>query len=441
MSLPGQGSADADPLRSAELAHVQRRSLGTLASAQVLGAVGMSSGIAVAALLAAEVGGSASLSGLANTAQVLGTALLTAPVAALMARRGRRPGLLLGYGLAFIGAGLIVLAASLGQFPLLLLGALLLGAATTAGNQARYAATDLAPAARRQTHLSLVVWAATVGAVVGPNLVGPGARVAESLGLPPLAGPFLFAAAGFLLAGAAVWGLLRPDPLLTARSLEVAGSPRPTSLRRGWSVIAALPQARFGTLAITAGHMVMVAVMVMTPLHMRGSAHEGHGLDAVAGHAGHGADVEVIGFVISVHILGMYALSPLFGHLADRWGPRPVVGLGSVLLLAACALSGFSPQGWSWTLLVGLLLLGLGWSATLVAGSGTIAGALATHDKAAGQGAADITMGLGGAAAGALAGVIVGGLGYGWLCAVAAVVAALLGVASARRPGLVSLEQ
>lgn len=409
---------------------LQRRTVTTLMSTQVLGGIGVASGIAVAALLAAEISGADHLSGLANTAQVLGTALLTAPVVALIATRGRCIGLLLGYGLAILGAALIVLAAVLGWFLLLLAGAALFGASTTAGNQARYAAIDLAPASHRGRHLSLVVWAATIGAVAGPNLVGPGARVAERLGLPPLTGPFLLSGVGFALAALVLATYLRPDPLLTARALADAASdaaPQAASgsVRHGLSVIRGIAAARLGAAAIAAGHAVMVAVMVMTPMHM----HHGH------------AEVEVIGFVISIHILGMFGLAPVFGYLADRFGPRAVVLAGVVLLVAACTLAGLSDTGWSLGLLAGLFLLGTGWSATMVAGSGQLAGAVPVHDRSAAQGAADIIMGLCGAAAGALAGLVVGSWGYGWLCLLAAGVALALGAYTLRPARVVSLSR
>lgn len=424
--------ADADRL--------QARTVGTLMASQVLGGIGVASGIAVAAIVAAEVSGSDALSGLANTTQVLGAALFTIPVAALMAARGRRPGLVLAYALGALGAALAVLAMQTSSFALLLVGTAFFGAATTANNQARYAAADLAAPHRKGRDLSLVVWATTLGSVAGPNLIGPGKVVAGWLGLPPLAGAWLFAAVGFLLALAWLALRMRPDPLLTARELAarpLAGSagtgagPAPTpvpshgSVRAGVRALRASPQALLGAVAMTAGHVVMVAVMVMTPLHMR------HGQ----------AEVEVIGFVISLHILGMFGLAPVAGYLTDRWGPRAVVLLGVGLQLLACLLAGLSPAGWSLGLAAGLMVLGLGWSATMVAGSSLVAAALPLTSRAAGQGAADLVMGLSAAAAGALAGVVLATLGYAVLCLLAAAAALALGAYALSRPALVSLNR
>lgn len=418
------------PPDTAGVQALQHRTVGTLMTSQVLGGVGVASGIAVAALMAAEISGRDDLSGLANTTQVLGGALITIPIAALMAARGRRVGLVAAYLIGTVGAALAITAAVLGNFPLLLLGTALFGASSTANSQARYAAVDLAPPKRRGRHLSLVVWATTIGSVLGPNILGPGKALAESVGIPPLAGAWLFSAAGFLVAALVLSVLLRPDPLLTARALAdhsatdhpvvapVAGTVArvPTvrqrgSIAHGLRQILASPVLRLGTLAVTGGHVVMVAVMVMTPIHMA------HG----------DAQVEVIGFVISMHILGMYGLSPVAGYLTDRWGARPVILGGVLIQVAACVLAALSVAGWSVGLLAGLFLLGLGWSCTMVAGSGLIAAGSTVADRAAVQGASDLVMGLSAAAAGALAGVVVQHLGYDWLGAAGAVIAVALG--------------
>ncbi|WP_256839379.1 MFS transporter [Ornithinimicrobium faecis] len=418
MTHPGDqtGSTPAPPLPP-EIHALQTRTVGTLMSSQVLGGVGVASGIAVAALMAAEISGRDDLSGLANTSQVLGGALITIPIAALMAARGRRVGLVTAYLIGTVGAALAITAAVLGSFWLLLLGTALFGASSTANSQARYAAVDLAPPSRRGRHLSFVVWATTIGSVLGPNILGPGQALASSLGIPPLAGAWLFSAAGFLLAALVVSLALRPDPLLTARALADHGTPTGPRVRQrgsmahGLRVILASPAILLGTLAVTGGHIVMVSVMVMTPIHM---AH---------GHA----EVEVIGFVISMHILGMYGLSPVAGYLTDRWGARPVILAGVVIQVTACVLAALSQAGWSLGLLAALFLLGLGWSCTMVAGSGLIAGGSSVQDRASVQGASDLTMGLSAAAAGALAGVVVQYLGYDWLGGLGALVALSLG--------------
>lgn len=408
-------------------AGAQRRTIATLVVTQALGGVGSSLGIAVSSLLAAEIVDDETLSGLPQTAQVVGAAFMAFAMARVMAKRGRRPGLALGYTAAAFGAAMCVLAAVISSFPLLLLGTLLLGSATAANSQSRYAATDLAEQRTRGRALSVVVWATTIGAVLGPNLVGRAAQWASAWGLPELAGPFVLAGVGFVLAALVLGGWLRPDPLLTARRLaQPVGQvgqvvDHHVSLRRVWHVLAARPAAAAAVAAMALAHTVMVAVMVMTPLHMD------HG----------GADLEIIGFVISIHVLGMYAFSPLVGWLADRLGRPVVLAMGACLLLVAVALAGRTPDGASTTLTWGLFFLGLGWSFVLISGSTLLVDAVPFEERPGVQGAADLVMGLAAAVGGAFAGVVVGAWGYDWLNLGAGVLAALvLGAAWLARTGL-----
>jgi MFS family permease len=305
---------------------------------------------------------------------------------------------------------LAVLAGVVGSMPLLLLGAVLLGATTAANSGARYAATDLAPELHRARALSTVVWATTIGAVAGPNLTGPAGGLADLLGIPALTGPFAVGSLG-MLAGALVIALfLRPDPLLLAR--EVAGAPTGpapgTSWGRAVGAVRARPVLAWGVLGLAAAHAAMVAVMVMTPLHME------HG----------GAELRVIGIVISVHVLGMFAFSPLVGLAADRWGRPAVLGAGGAVLLVALVLCSRSPEGSSWQIFAGLFLLGLGWSLATVAASTTIADHTPLDARTDVQGAADLVMNLAAAAAGGLAGVVIGAWGYAALAVAAALLAA-----------------
>ena len=404
---------------------VQRRTIATLVGSQVLGGVGVASGVAVGSLLAEDVSGSADLAGLGGTFQVLGGALIAVPMARLMARRGRRPGLGLGYLLGIAGAVLLITAGVVRSFPLLLLGSVLFGGATTSNSQARYAAADLAEDRHRGRDLSVVVWATTIGAVLGPNLVGLAGTVADALHLPALTGAFVFSLAGFVLAAVLISLRLRPDPLLLSRELARsaaadAGSDTDaeaphSSVVRGFRVVRSHPAALLGLVAVALGHMTMVSVMVMTPLHMH------HG----------GSTLRLIGLVISIHILGMYALSPLVGTAVDRFGGRPVTMVGSVVLIAATLLAAQAPTGWSAGLAVGLFLLGVGWSCTLVSGSTLIAGAVPVADRAGAQGASDLVMGLAAGGGGALAGLVVGTAGYAMLGLGAAVVAAAIGLTAA----------
>lgn len=397
-----------------DVAPVQKRTITTLVASQIAGGLGVSAAIAVGAVLVTEVFGREDLSGLVQSSQVLGAALLAMPAASLAMAHGRRVGLGLAYGLGALGAVVAVVAAQTRLLPLLLLGTALLGGGSAAGLQARYAATDLAPEHHRGRALSVVVWATTVGAVVGPNIAGPAGAFADSIGVEPLAGPFLVGAVVMAVGAVVVLAGLRPDPLVLARTLG-SGSSRQRRrgvLRAGWSAISSSPRALLGLASVVVAHTVMVSVMVMTPVHMS------HG----------GASISIIGFVISVHVAGMYAFSPVMGWLVDRVGRVPMIVAGVVILLAAVALAGTAAEGHSATLTAGLFLLGLGWSAGMVSGSTLLTDAVEVADRPAAQGASDLLMGLAAAAGGAVAGVVVGTYGYGPLNAGAAVLLAALAV-------------
>lgn len=408
-------------------ATVQRRTLRLLFLTQVISGIGIAIGASVGALLAAEIAG-VGISGVAQSANVVGAALFALPATAIVHRRGRRPSLAAGYLVAAVGSLVVVLAAVRSSVPLLFVGFFLFGGAAAAGLQARYAAVDLAPAALRGRHLSLIIWATTLGAVVGPSLAGFAGTALERYGVPTLAGPYVFSALLLGLCTLLLMLLLRPDPAVLAR-LAVANptaqgsSTRTTGMRTALRVVASRASARLGVSAMAVGHVVMIGVMTMTPVHIRG-----------AGHAA--ADtLRIVGVVLSFHIAGMFAFAPVFGWLADRLGRRPVIVAGIALLLTACAVAG-SAGHHPVRLTSGLMILGLGWSATMVAGSTLLSESVAEELRASAQGLSDLTMGLAGASAGAISGVIVDAWGYPTLTLLAAVatvpLAVLVGVSSDR---------
>ena len=394
-----------------EVALVQRRTLRLLFLSQIISGIGVAIGASVGALLAADIAG-VRVSGLAQSAIVVGAALFALPATGIVDRHGRRPSLAAGYFVAAVGAIIVVAAAMRGSIPLLFVGFFLFGGATAASLQARYAAVDLAPGALRGRHLSLIVWATTLGAVVGPSLAPLAGASLDRYGVPTLAGPFFFSALLFGLATLLLMLLLRPDPAVVARaatghpSATASGAPR-AGMRTALRVIMSHAPARLGVSAMAIGHVVMIGVMAMTPVHIKGAGHEA------------ARTLGIVGLVLSFHIAGMFAFAPIVGWLTDKLGRRPVIFTGIALLLAACALAGSAGHHTA-RLAAGLMTLGLGWSATMVAGSTMLSESVPVELRATAQGLSDLVMGLAGATAGAISGVIVDAWGYSTLTLLAA---------------------
>lgn len=399
----------------------QRRTVRTLSGVQVIGGLGNGAGLAVGALAVRDLSGSSGWAGLATVAITLGGAATTMPLAHLAHERGRRPALTLGWTVGALGAGLAVIALSTGLTAVMLAGLFAMGAATATSLQARFAATDRADPGAVGRALALVTWATTVGGVLGPNLTGPGADVAGWFSLPALAGPFLFSLAGYLLAAAGTAALLRPDPLRAlpnpTPSTELIPDPDQLAVIGPTSAVATTETTVTGTrqhhlrgpaltavIAAASAHAVMVAVMSMTPVHM----------------ADEGGTLTLIGLTISLHIAGMYAASPIFGWLVDLWGALQVILVGQAVLLCSLVVAGAS-DGRHHVVMVGLVLLGLGWSISTIAAGALLSSSLEPDVRPRLQGFSDMTMSLSGAAAGALAGVVVAWQGFGVLNAAAAV--------------------
>jgi MFS family permease len=387
-----RATSSAELPAAGELARIQRRTIGVLSLGQVLGGVSFGATLSLGVLLVADVSGDDALGGLATAAVTSGTAVLAIPLAALARRRGRRLGLASGMLIALVGVVLVVIATGLRSLPLLLVALVLVGGGQASNLQSRFAATDLATDATRGRALSLVVWATTIGVVLGPNLVGPGEALGEALGMPPLTGPYLFTIVGQVLG---VLLALRPDPLLLAQRLDV----RPALGAASVAATADRPVvARYAIFAIVAAHGVMVAVMAMTPVHL---LH-------------HGASLTVIGLTISLHVAGMYALSPVFGILADRMGRPATIMLGQLLLAASLVVAAVGAEDMT-AVTVALVLLGLGWSASTVAGSALLTEASSTARRTRRQGFSDFAMSAVGAVGAILAGIVLGWIGYGGL--------------------------
>ena len=396
-----------ETLGSSRIISIQNRSVATLSGAQMFGGIAVAGSVPAGALLAVSLTDSEACAGLVQTAGVLGAAIFALPLARIALTRGRRPALASGYGLGAVGAILVIFGAVSKNVALVLFGSLFVGVASAASLQARYAATDLALPQHRARSLSYVVWAATIGAVLGPNLLNFSGSVGMSLGLPQLSGPYVVSAIALTLAVLILLVSLRPDPFQLATKLRQDQEPGTKiahpKLRDGIDHLRTRPRAVLGIGAISIGHVVMIMVMVMTPVHM---AH----VDVT---------LQLIGLVISVHVAGMYAFSPLVGMAVDRFGRVPMILAGAVILALSCAISGLAPADNVLVLGIGLFLLGLGWSFTLIAGSTLVTDSVEANERPSVQGLSDLSMNAAGALGGVAAGLIMWAGGYGWLCAFA----------------------
>jgi MFS family permease len=377
-------------------AALQRRTLRVTMASQVFSGAGLAAGVTVGALLAEEMLGTRSLSGLPAALFTFGSAGTALAVGRLSPRLGRRAGLSAGYAAGALGGAGVVLAAAIDSVPLLLLALLVYGAGTATNLQARYAGTDLIGPDRRGRAVSTILVATTVGAVAGPNLVALTGRLAADWGIPALAGPFALAAVAYGIAGTILFILLRPDPLLVSRAV-----PAPEPAER---VAASEPsrRSRFagnvtaGAVTMVLTQLIMVAVMTMTPVHMR--AH-GHGLGAT-------------GVVIAIHIGAMYLPSPITGILVDRLGRIPVAAASGVVLLAAGVVAATAHEHSVAILAVALALLGLGWNLGLVSGTAMITDYAPMETRAKTQGNVDLCVALAGAGGGIASGMVMTATSY-----------------------------
>jgi len=395
----------------------QRKVVRVLGAAQVLNGIGVAGTVAAGSLLVSSITKSEGLSGLAQTTSVLGAALMALPLARLTQRGGRRLALTYGYTTGMIGAGIAIFGGTQRILFFMLLGAFMVGAASASGYQARFAAIDLAIPENRSKNLSFVVWGSTIGAVTGPNLMEPSGKFAEYLGLPKLVGPYFIAAFTLFFAVVVIQLFLKPDPYLTAnQAADGLGQKKRETTRAALAHIREYPTALFAIAAVAIGHLAMVSIMVMTPVHM---AH-------------YEVTLRIIGFVISVHVLGMYAFSPVVGAISDKIGRIRTIQIGIVILIASALVAGLAPHHDSFTLGVGLFLLGLGWSFTLIAGSTLLSETVSIDMRPATQGASDLVMNLMGAGGAAVGGVIIGIFSYAALCYVTGLVVLALGIWSVR---------
>ncbi len=369
-----------------ESASVRKRLSAVLFGGVALGSTAYIAAVTISTLAVDEIMGSAALAGVPGAVATLGTAAGTSLLSRNVARRGRRPGLATGYAAAVVGSVLGIIGLTGDSFPVLLIGMALLGLGNASGHLARYTAAEMFPADRRGRALGTVVWAATIGSVLGPALLQPSGRIAVDLGRSELAGGFLVSVVFMAIALALYLVALRPDPA----SLAI-DRPEPTgSAVVGLGPAFRLPLVRVALTAMIAGQVVMVMIMTSTPLHIH--------------H--HGSDLGIVGLVMSAHTLGMFALSPLTGRLTDRWGGFRVI-LGGMALLGISALgAAYGPDESTAVLVVVLFVLGYGWNLAFVAGSSMLTVGVGANIRTRLQGRVDSLTWTSGALASISSGVI-----------------------------------
>ena len=388
---------------------LRRRTVAVLFAGVALGSTGHIAAVTVTAIVALELGGDRTLAGVPAAAVVLGAALGATILGAVMGRWGRRPGLTTGYVVGVVGALISVGGIVVDSFPILLLGCLAIGFGNSSNQLSRYAAADMYPSSRRASAIGIVVWAATVGAVLGPNLVQISGDIAVSLGLPRLSGPYLVPVVLVGLAALLSAVLLRPDP----RDLADQSSLSDHAQRENAHIGAVLrrPAVALAVLALIAGQFVMVLIMTMTPLHM----------------TDHGHDLAAVGIVISAHVFGMFALAPISGRLTDRFGSLPIIATGLIVVLAAAVLSALAAPQEELVLLIALFLLGWGWNLGFVAGSSLLTSAVSVMERARVQGVSDALIWSTSAIASIGSGVVVGAWGFATLGILGAIIVGVVG--------------
>lgn len=378
-----------------------KRTLTIVVISQIFGGAGLAAGITVGALIAQDLLGTASVGGLPAALFTLGSALSAFLVGRLSQNYGRRLGLSLGFLAGGIGAIGVIVATTLGNIWFLFISLFIYGAGTSTNLQARYAGADLANEKQRATAVSIAMVSTTFGAVAGPNLVTPMGKIAAAISIPPLAGPFILAAVAYTLAGLTLFFYLRPDPFLVAKAIaeeegkqvvntEKQTTTQPTINRVGIIV---------GALVLVLSHVVMVAIMTMTPIHMQA----------------HGSGLTAVGLVIGLHIAAMYLPSIVTGRLVDTVGRHQMVIASGITLAISGLMAAFAPGESLFWMAFALILLGMGWNFGLISGTAIIVDSTNMSNRAKTQGAVDVWVALGGTAGSLVSGVIVAYSSYAML--------------------------
>ncbi|MBU6201550.1 MAG: MFS transporter [Acidobacteria bacterium] len=389
-----------------------------LVAGQIAGSAALAAAVTVGAFVIQDIlGQDTPWGGLASATVTMGTAVTSQVLSRIMSGRTRRIGLQTGYLLAIVGGCTAGAGAEFRSLPLFLVGLFLFGNGQASNLLSRFAATDLAEPDQRARAMSRILFASTFGAVFGPVLIQPAQTAGETwFGWGRYTGPWVFAGVFFLTSLLNATVRLRPDPLTVAR-----GTSSPADVRRREPVRLGSafrdPDARLALLSMVVSQMSMVSVMTMTPVHLKAHGHEA-----------------TSPYVISLHIAGMFAFSPLVGRLADRAGRHATILVGALTLVLATVLAAMSGDD-AGLLFPALWLLGLGWSCGLIGGSSLLVDSVPERIRVGVQGRADLLMSLLGGASGFLSGFIRQALGYHVLALVGTALAGVLAAGVVWRRG------
>jgi MFS family permease len=392
-----------------DLARLARKITWILFANQSLSSAGFIASATINSIIGAKLGGSASFAGVPSAVYLLGAAFAASAWGYIMDRIGRRNGIVSGLLIGVIGNALVLFAIGISSFLLFLAGMVLMGIANAAVTLSRFAAAEVNPPEKRGAALSNVVLGGTFGAVVGPLLVGPMGNFVKGLGMDELAGAYFATLFLFAISSIVVFVGLRPDPRDLGKQVSAQyPDPSLTSLTgeaRSIFEIFRQPAALVAVIAMALGQVVMVAIMVITSLHMRDHQH----------------NLRDISAVISSHTFGMFAFSVLSGRLSDKWGRGPVILIGASTLLLACITAPLSPN--VIPLAVALFLLGLGWNFCFVGGSALLADQLSPLERSRTQGTNDLLVGLASATGSLGSGLVFAASNYTVIAIVAGVLA------------------
>ena len=368
------------------------RSVWTIFSGNAVVSVAYIAGITVASLIARDLTDGDTWAGVPSSMGTAGAAVGAAVLTAWSKRVGRRVTFVSGYAIAAVGGFLAALSVVQRAFPLLLLGFLLVGFGRSVSQLGRFAAADMRSEERRGAAISTIVWAGTIGAVIGPRLISPTGEAAVAAGRPELLGPVWFMAIGFGVAALVLWLFLRPDPLTLAVDERQTDEVEATDFRG----LLSLNTVRLGVAGLVTSQFVMVLIMTMTPIHLDGN----------------GYDLNDVGWVMTSHTVGMFALAPLTGWLVDRFGARLVLGAGAAMLIGSAIMAAGATQAELPILLPSLFLLGLGWNFGYVASSTELQTGLSLSERLGLQGFADSATWVSGGAGALFSGIIVNATSY-----------------------------